>query len=179
MLPKGPCLPVSKAPARLVTTVRGALPAPLPGETLPSPSTDPAPTATTAHRGLSTPCPAPWGQRGAPQVSTCPVSPPPLMAVGPSSFPCGVDTNSTIGAGVVRVSGAPTGVDRKPGDRLVPWCGCEGFPHAEQGPLLHPIGWALPAKRRLCPWPMHGRRALQEAVASGCFIQHTFCRAAH
>lgn len=86
MLPSNSSLSVSKDPAQLVTTVRGELPAPLPRETLPSPSTDPVPEATTAPRGLCILCPARWGQRGAAQVSSRPALSPPLPAAGPSLF---------------------------------------------------------------------------------------------
>lgn len=55
--------------AQPVTTVRGAPLAPLPGETLPSPSTGLALEATTAHRGPCILFPAPWGRQGAAQVS--------------------------------------------------------------------------------------------------------------
>lgn len=60
--PKIRYLPTSKDPAWPVTTVEGVRPAPLPGETLPSPSMDPAPLATTAHKELCTLCPVPRGR---------------------------------------------------------------------------------------------------------------------
>lgn len=55
--------------AQPVTTARGVPLAPLPGETLPSPSTGLALEATTAHRGPCILFPAPWGGQGAAQVS--------------------------------------------------------------------------------------------------------------
>ena len=60
--PKSPCSSTSKGPAWLGTTVRGGQPAPLLGETQPSPSTDPAPSATTARKEHCTLCLVPWGQ---------------------------------------------------------------------------------------------------------------------
>ena len=55
--------------AQPVTTARGVPLAPLPGETLPSPSTGLALEATTAHRGPCILFPAPSGGQGAAQVS--------------------------------------------------------------------------------------------------------------
>lgn len=109
------CLPASKDPAWPGTTVKEGRPAPPPGGALPSPSTDPAPSATTAHRGHCALCPVLGVRWGAAQVSLCP-APPPLPAGGPSFSKIqpqslGTDTSSTARPSVGRGSGAPVGVD--------------------------------------------------------------------
>lgn len=109
------CLPASKDPAWPGTTAKEGRPAPPPRGALPSPSTDPAPLATTVHREHCALCPVPGVRWGAVQVSLCP-APPPLPAGGPSFCKIqpqslGNDTSIMARPPVGRASGAPNGVD--------------------------------------------------------------------